>query len=99
MENRVTDVLKNLRDKKEIFIEQYKNLSPSGSRPRIMYGLVKVHKTVTDDLPSFRPILSAIGIPTYKLAKFLVLILELLTTKEYTFKGFFTFAKELRSFD
>ena len=30
MENRVTDVLKNLRDKKEISIEQYKDLIPSG---------------------------------------------------------------------
>ena len=33
MENRVTDVLKNHRDKKEISIEQYKYLSPSSSRP------------------------------------------------------------------
>ena len=72
MENRVTDAPKNLRDKKEISIEQYKDLSPSGSRPGIMYGLAKVHKIVTDGLPSFRPILSAIGTPTYKLAKFLV---------------------------
>ena len=31
MENRVTDVLKNLRDKKEISSKQYKDLSPSGS--------------------------------------------------------------------
>ena len=65
MENRVTDVLKNLRDKKKISSEQYKDLSPSGSRPGIMYGLAKVHKIVTDGLPSFRPILSAIGTPTY----------------------------------
>ena len=48
MENRVTDVLKNLRDKKEISIEQYKDLSPSGSRPGIMYDLAKVHKIATD---------------------------------------------------
>ena len=60
MENRVTDVLKNLRDKKEISSEQYKDLSSSGSRPGIMYGLAKVHKIVTDGRPSFRPILSAI---------------------------------------
>ena len=99
MENRVTDVLKNLRDKKEISMEQYKDLSPSGSRPGIMYGLAKVHKIVTDGLPSFRPILSAIGTPTYKLAKFLVPILEPLTTNEYTIKDSFTFAEELQSFD
>ena len=33
MENRVTDVLKNLRDKKEISIEHYKDLSCLGFRP------------------------------------------------------------------
>ena len=37
MENRGTDVLKNpidkSRDKREISTEQYKDLSPSGSRP------------------------------------------------------------------
>ena len=64
-----------------------------------MYGLAKVHKIVTDGLPSFRPILSAIGTPTYKLATFLVPILEPLTTNEYTIKDSFTFAEELQSFD
>ena len=42
----------------------------------------KVHKIVTDGLPSFRPILSAIDTPTCKLAKFLVPMLEPLTTNE-----------------
>ena len=42
MEKRVTDVLENLRDKKEISIEQYNDLSPSGSRPGIMYGLANL---------------------------------------------------------
>ena len=64
-----------------------------------MYGLAKVHKIVTDCLSSFRPILSPIGTPTYKLAKFLVSILELLTSNEYTIKDSFTFAEELQSFD
>ena len=98
MENRVTDVLKNLRYKKEISSEQYKDLSPSGSRPGIMYDLAKVHRIVANGLPSFRPILSAIGTPTYKLAKFLIPILEPLTTNEYTIKDSFTFAEELQSF-
>ena len=57
-------------------MEQYKDLNFSGARPGIMYGWVKVHKIVTDDLLSFRPILSAISTPTYKLANFLVPILE-----------------------
>ena len=88
--------LKNLRDKKEISIEQYKDLSLSGSRPGIMYGLANVHKIVTDSLPSFRPILSVIGTPTYKLAKFLVPMLEPLTTNEYTIKDSFTFLPTLK---
>ena len=64
-----------------------------------MFGSAKVHKIVTDGLPSFRPILSAIGTPTYKLAKFLVPVLEPLTTNAYTIKDSFTFAEELQSFD
>ena len=64
-----------------------------------MYGLAKVNKIVTDGLPSFRPILSAIGTPTYNLAKFLVPILEPQTTNEYTIKDSFRFAEELQSFD
>ena len=95
MENRVTDVLKNIRDKKEISSEQHKDLSPSGSRPGIMYGLAKLHKIVTDGLPSFRHILSAIGTQTYKLSKFSVPILQPLTTNEYTIKESFTFTEEL----
>ena len=50
MENRLIDVLKNLIDKKKISNEQYKDLSPSSSRPGTMYGLAMVHKIVTDVL-------------------------------------------------
>ena len=39
-----------------------------------------------DGCPPFRPILSALPTPTDKLAKFLVLILEALTTNKYTVK-------------
>ena len=95
MENRVTDVLKNLRDKKKLSIEQYKDLSLSGSRPGIMNVLAKLHRIVTDGLPSFRPILYAIGTPTYSFSKFLVPMLEPLTTNEYTVNDSFTFAEEL----
>ena len=99
MGNRVTDVLKNLTDKNEISVEQYKDLSPSGSKTGIMHGSPKVHKIVTDSLLSFRPILSAIVTPIYKLAKFLVPMLEPLTTNEYTIKDSFIFEEEFQSFD
>ena len=55
-----------------------------------------VRKIVTDGLPPFRPILSAIGTPTYALAKFLVPMLEPLTTNEYTVKDSFTFAEKFQ---
>ena len=60
-----------------------------------MYGLCKVHKDIIDNCPPFRPILSAINTPTYKLAKFLVPILKSLTSNEYTVKDSFAFAEEI----
>ena len=64
MENRITEVLKNLRHKREISHGQYTYLSPLGLRPGIMYGLAKFQKIFTGGLLSFKPILSAIGTPT-----------------------------------
>ena len=60
---------------------------------------MKVHQVVTDVLASFRPILSAISTPTFKLAKFLVPMLEPLTTNEYKIKDSFAFSEEFKSFD
>ena len=48
--------------------EVYCELFLWGSTPVILYGLPKVHKETSP----VRPILSAIGIYNYKLAKFLV---------------------------
>ena len=72
-------------------------MKPIGSRPGVMYGLCKVHKDTTDgqELPPFRPILSAIRTCTYNLAKFFVPILKEYTTNEYTIKDSFTFAEEV----
>ena len=47
------------------------------------------------ELPQFRPILSAIGTPTYKLAKFLVPGLTDITQNEFTVKDSFTFVDEI----
>ena len=45
-----------------------------------MCGFCKVHKKCFDGCPSFRPILSVLQTPTFKLPKPLVPILEPLTT-------------------
>ena len=69
--------LKSLKSKRILSEECYTHLSPSGSKPGILYGLPKVHK---HNVP-IRPILSAVGTYNFKLAKFLVPLLCPLTKK------------------
>ena len=99
LEKKIINVLKDLNKKEEITEVDYNHLYPCGSRPGILYGMAKVHKPVTDRCPSFRPILSAINTPSYKLAKFLVPLLTPLTSNDYTIKDSFSFAEEVSSFD
>ena len=72
--------------------EQYKKINAVRG---ILYGLYKVHKAITDICPPFRPILSAIGTFSYKLAKFLVPKLSSITFNEFTVKYSFAFAEEM----
>ena len=60
----------------------------------IFYGTAKVHKPLINRLPPFRPILSAIVTPTYKLAKFLVPVFSDITQNKSTVKDSFTFVDE-----
>ena len=59
-----------------------------------MYGLPKIHK---ENCPA-RPILSAIGTYNYKLAKFIVPILQPLIVGQYTVKDSFSFVSEITPF-
>ena len=52
-------------------------------------------KPLINGLPPFRPILSAIGTPTYKLVKFLVPVLSDITQNGFTVKDSFTFVDEI----
>ena len=52
--------------------DQYKKIKVIGSRARSLYGFCKVRKAISVICAHFRPIISAIGTPSYKLAKFLV---------------------------
>ena len=91
----LTTFLKKLVVSNSTSDETRRSLKPVGTRPDIMYGPCKVHKDIIDNCPPFRPILSAINTPTYKLAKFLVPILKSLTSNEYTVKDSFAFAEEI----
>ena len=51
MENRITDALNKLKNKKEFFDQNYINLYPAGSRAGILYCLAKIHKPIIDDVP------------------------------------------------
>ena len=94
----IVDFLKELRDSKVISDLEFNNLKPCGSQPGVLYGLYKVHKGVGPDGDSspFRPILSAINTPSYKIAKFLVPMLSSLTKNKYVSKDSFDFAKNVR---
>ena len=94
-EKRINEYLKSLKNLGSLSVDQYKKIKAVGSRPGFLYGLCKVHKAVGDTCPPFRPILSAIGTPTYKIAKFLVPVLNCLTVNEFTIKDSFPFAKEI----
>jgi len=64
-ENSVTYYVKKYLNK--INSEQLSKLTPSGSTPGKLYGMVKVHKT---NFP-LRPVVSMINTPEYELAKYL----------------------------
>ena len=95
LEKRITSELKLLKDKEIIDKSTYKSIKPVSSRPGILYGLGKIHKETRNGIPPFRPILSAIVTPTYKLAKFLVKFLTPSTANEFTVTDSFHFAEEI----
>ena len=99
MEENIKSCLDNLIDNGYLSDDDYKFLKPCGSKPGVMYGLCKVHKSVSDDdpVPPFCPILSAIGTCTYNLAKVFVPVLKEFTVNEYTVKDSFSSCKEIVS--
>ena len=81
-ENKVRSLLSDLNKSGALTDKQYQNLSPAGSSPGILYGLLKIHKPI-------RPILSAIGTHSYKLANFLVPLLRPLSLGSYLINNSF----------
>ena len=98
MENKMLNFSKDLKESKKYLIKStmYYTLQV---KPGILYGLCKICKSVVDGLHPFRPILTAIGTHIYKLAKFVVPLLEPLTYNQYTIKDLFLFCEELKHFN
>ena len=97
-EKKVIELIKRLEKEGKISEKEYELIYARGSRPGILYGSPKFHKPVITNCPKFRPILSMIGTPTYKLAKFLVSILLPITSNEFSVHDLFSFADEVSSF-
>ena len=98
-EKKLKEHFKTLENNNKISEDEFKSICPIGTRRGILYGLLKIHKIVIDNIPKFQRILSTIGTPVYKLAKFLVPILSPLTGNNYTVKDSFYFVKEIVNFD
>ena len=62
---------KILKNKYKISEKEFDSIFPVGTTPDILYGNPKIHKTVVNNTPEFRPILSAINAPTFFLARYL----------------------------
>ena len=99
IEKKFRKLFNNLYDNNKISKDEFLKIFPVGSRPGILYGNPHVHKPVFDNMPKFKPILSAINTPRYNLAKFLIPILEPFTHNEFTVKDTFSFAKEITKYD
>ena len=99
LESKLKDRSKVLKNEEKISEKEFDSICPVGTMPGILYGNPKVHKTVVNNTPKFRPILSAINTPTYLLAKYLNPILSPLTTNEFTVKNSFDFAEEVVNYD
>ena len=95
MEKKIRDILKVLHKTGKLSKQEFDKIYPIGSRPGILYGLAKVHKSSVNGSPPFRPILSAIETSTYQLSKFLIPLLSPITTNEFTINNTFSFAREI----
>ena len=99
LERRITSDLKQLKDEEIIDKNSFNDIKPCRSRSGVAYKLGIVHQATKNGLPPFRPILSAIGMPTYKLAKILLQFLKLLTQNKYIVRDSFHFAEEISKQD
>ena len=81
IEDRINNFLRKLKNMSLMSDDTYKKLFSSGSGPGILYGLPKIHKVDFAHKFQLRPIFAAYNSASYKLAKFLVPILDPFTRK------------------
>ena len=82
-EDKINRFIKKMKDKGNINESEYKQLYVCGSSPGVLYGLPKVHKV---NIP-LRPIVSSVNTPQYKLAKFIIPEISILSKNEYVLEN------------
>ena len=82
MEQRIINLLKSLKNLHEILEKNFNDLYLSGLKLGILYGLVN-SQGFGGSNSNFHPVLSLLGMPTYKLAKFCDKLLKPTTTNKY----------------
>ena len=99
IEDKINYFLRKIKDSIVCDADVFKRLFASGSATGVMYGLPKIHKPDFANKYQFRPIFAAYNNPCFQLAKFLVPVLEPLTTNEYTVDNSYTFVSSLKQFE
>ncbi|CAF2534635.1 unnamed protein product [Rotaria sp. Silwood2] len=94
-ENSLISLLRKLHDQGHITNQFYYRARPTGSKPRRLYGLPKIHKQPV----SLRPVLSSIGTFNYRLGKVLTQMLSDLIDKKRLIRDSFSFVKDLHTLD
>ena len=95
LESKLKDCFKVLNNEEKIYEKEFDSICTVATMPGILYSNARIQKTVVNNTPKFRPILSVRSIPTYLLAKYLNPILSPLTPNEFTVKISFDFAEEV----
>ena len=93
------DRFKVLKDEEKTSKIEFDSICPVGTMSGILNGNPKVHETVVNNSPKFKPILLAINTPTYLSAKYLKSILPQITTNEFVVKSSFDFAENVVNYD
>lgn len=97
IEDKINNFLRKIKKLELIPQDVINKLFVSGSGPGILYGLPKIHKLDFSSKFQFRPIFAAYNCPSYNLAKFLVPVLNPITSNQFTCLNSYQFVKDISS--
>lgn len=93
IEDKINRFLRQMQKAQKISQCVYDNLMASGTAPGVLYGLAKIHKP---NAP-LRPILAAYNTAMYKLAKFVVPLIDHLCHNSFTLRNSYNFFEDIKS--